>query len=886
MGVNGLLTDVRWEWTGTELTADVLAGVTVLPVLDPTAITGGEFIWVADSGPYEIVNADEEGSTLTVTPALEIAADNGTAVANDVGGQPGRVWVGEVILDDAHGPIEVPLTIHDLGVMPEGTYDPPVTIILSNDLERVENLPGSMPVIDGTYIPPESLPPVSVSDGLPPTVSPAATVIGGIGALFVQWPTIANPDAVTYEVHLSLTDGFTPDASTLATEIAGTSTTLRTMPDGSSLTYIDADGTTKTVYYARIVAKDEDPGAAPPGVQGSGSMMQVTGPDVAANYVYAGNIIADQILAGNLNADIALLGSINIPPNIFINPSDGITVKQPDGRQTQLSADGTGNTFVGQGTFDAAEFMDQVTMRGVKNNLNGTMTLSSGVTDPSSVPSLTIGYNSISVSDAGYLRRGLGDSLNHDAWVTTDTVGGASNVQLWRKSDGVSILGGFPVLANWLASGVTRIGNIYYVAVYPTSGNPNYYILRYNVNTLAYMGFIGATGFDGGPLFNSTTPPAIGTDGVNVVLAFTLNGAINVRRYSTDTGLQVGNTLVGPAWTQTIPPTSVQYVGTLWYIGYYGQLRALQSTATTMTYVPASHVPLAAANNMIGAWHDGLRWTTFHGGKSWYQYTANDGTWSFGYTWYDNDTTGGSTTAETRISPLLAVTPVKFSRWTLTLPSKPPDDGTVDGANTAILYAKQGAGTLYRIAVLTEGQLSYTFDPLPLTGTAYVNSSGFEARPSTAFGVMRSTKQDGIGPLWELKGNGQGRVGPYRWDSDGKNLDDTGWIPAVFENGYSNLGGGWATAGYRRINGIVYLQGLLAGGTRGLAAFTMPPGFRPLLSHRVVGATTTTTAQSAGTAHTHGTAAGSFDVTPTGQVVPQGGLGNISISGVNFVAEQ
>ena len=158
MGINGLLTDVRWEWTGTEVTADLITGTTVLPVLDPEAITEGENVWIAETGPYEVVDADVDAATLTITPGLLLDIDSETEVATDIGGQPGRAWVCEVILADSDVPIEVPLTVHDLAVMPEGFYDPPVVIVLSDDLESVENLPGSLPTIDGIYIPPDTIP--------------------------------------------------------------------------------------------------------------------------------------------------------------------------------------------------------------------------------------------------------------------------------------------------------------------------------------------------------------------------------------------------------------------------------------------------------------------------------------------------------------------------------------------------------------------------------------------------------------------------------------------------------------------------------------------------------------------------------------------------------
>lgn len=60
-------------------------------------------------------------------------------------------------------------------------------------------------------------------------------------------------------------------------------------------------------------------------------------------------------------------------------------------------------------------------------------------------------------------------------------------------------------------------------------------------------------------------------------------------------------------------------------------------------------------------------------------------------------------------------------------------------------------------------------------------------------------------------------------------LPDTPWTPVVFQNGWKNVGSSNMPAQYRRKNGIVYLRGLINGG--GVAvAFTLPLGFRPLLS--------------------------------------------------------
>lgn len=57
--------------------------------------------------------------------------------------------------------------------------------------------------------------------------------------------------------------------------------------------------------------------------------------------------------------------------------------------------------------------------------------------------------------------------------------------------------------------------------------------------------------------------------------------------------------------------------------------------------------------------------------------------------------------------------------------------------------------------------------------------------------------------------------------------DDTGWIPAPLVNGWVDYGSNWTGARYRRVNGMVYLQGVVKNGTAPGTIFTLPEGFRP-----------------------------------------------------------
>jgi hypothetical protein len=158
-------------------------------------------------------------------------------------------------------------------------------------------------------------PQTDLSDGLAPTSSPTPTVLSGIGALFVRWSGITNADAVTYEVHLSTTTGFTPTISTKVTEISGTSATIKSNASGVALSY----GVT---YFIKLIAKDRD-GSAPAGAQGSGSILQVSNTDIidgtitgvkitdttitaakiAANTITAAQIAANTITASQIAAD-------------------------------------------------------------------------------------------------------------------------------------------------------------------------------------------------------------------------------------------------------------------------------------------------------------------------------------------------------------------------------------------------------------------------------------------------------------------------------------------------------------------------------------------------------------------------------------------------------
>lgn len=58
--------------------------------------------------------------------------------------------------------------------------------------------------------------------------------------------------------------------------------------------------------------------------------------------------------------------------------------------------------------------------------------------------------------------------------------------------------------------------------------------------------------------------------------------------------------------------------------------------------------------------------------------------------------------------------------------------------------------------------------------------------------------------------------------------DDSGWQPAPLMNGFIDYGANWQIARFRRLNGVVYLEGSIKNGAPSVPIFILPPGFMPV----------------------------------------------------------
>jgi len=115
-------------------------------------------------------------------------------------------------------------------------------------------------------------------------------------------------------------------------------------------------------------------------------------------------------------------------------------------------------------------------------------------------------------------------------------------------------------------------------------------------------------------------------------------------------------------------------------------------------------------------------------------------------------------------------------------------------------------------------------------------------------------------------------------------IEDSGWIfvgdtgAPAFENSWQDYDGDFTAGGYgscrfRKINGVVYLEGLATSGTLGTTIFTLPEGYRPfgiIITHSL----------------TSGNGSSRLDVNTNGNVICNTGNNNWFSIWCSFVAHQ
>jgi hypothetical protein len=159
----------------------------------------------------------------------------------------------------------------------------------------------------------------SISDGQAPTTNPsisASNIKSLFGAFAITFPEVVNNDAVVYEVFIKTTNATgIVDAQYKVLEVGGTFAVVKTLADKTTALSYGTD------YFIAIRAKDND-GVSTGTVTAVGPVQttQVANADLAADSVYANNILAGVIDASKMTTDLMFVDkTINVGESTSLN---------------------------------------------------------------------------------------------------------------------------------------------------------------------------------------------------------------------------------------------------------------------------------------------------------------------------------------------------------------------------------------------------------------------------------------------------------------------------------------------------------------------------------------------------------------------------------------
>lgn len=645
-----------------------------------------------------------------------------------------------------------------------------------------------------------------LTDGSPPAaVTPAPVVLGGVGFLAVKWDPVANADPVTYEVHVSTTTGFTPDATTLAGETAGTLLFVRALTAGAPITY----GTT---YYVKVIAKDDD-GAAAPSAESSGGPVQVTGPDLAVGSIIAGSGIiadaaigdaqietlsADKITGGTIDAQLTISGEIRTSETGRRAVINALGVQLIDADDTLIVSLPTDISqpayFAGQVVALGFVATGDAAFRGTGNVLDtGSVTRlqGGGIANPSSPPTLAVNWETLVLGSESHARYGM----DYDAvggaggttpsfWACDQTDG---SVREFRASDGVELrridnVGSGGTSSYWnQIYGVCRVGVNVYVLAASSGSVPD--IFRFRQSDLVLQGTTipslpsGATAWGG-----------IFYDGANLCIPYRTSGnKAEIRRFATGAIQSVVDTISTSGTGNPTISSSTSFTGgvkltedgsTKYWLAVTDDATLGRVYAWSTAGVFQSGFDFdGAAVPLRGLCHDGTQFWSLQESKkatkhtSWRWTSGSDTRW-IRYSWYDG-------TNETLPGPAANIAAKKRGRLKVTLPGFASSQARVYSYNNAT--DTTAPYTAYKRAA------SITASPTYITADPATNS------PATVNGFSGGTAAVLLFGNGQLSGDGRHRLhvaaqasrpagaqGELFYNTDTKRVEafDTAWKPA------------------------------------------------------------------------------------------------------------
>jgi hypothetical protein len=391
----GKVLSVEAQPTGDRLSAPIVAGATVLPLGNVVDFPVGYGSLYIDGVVYSYNNVDQINNTITLTSGVGTDLDEGTPVMVYPFAEEkyALVSVGD-FTDGVRATVPHYLSDKlDVGIRGPVDDQESVTLVVERSEWSLRDIIALPPTINGAYLTPGSITPESLSDGVPPAVSPTPNAVAGIGSVFLNWAAVDNHDTVTYKVYGGTSAGINAATGTLIAETGSTSLTTRSL-GSTALAY-------NTDYWFFVVATDVDGAAPPGGVVGPVQTKQVTTPDVSSAYVYAGEVYAEQLRSGNVAADFIISGSFktaNAGQRVEIG-SFGIKQYGPDGTSVAIDLPTDPDViakFSGVLNAFGAIINDGLELRGQKNKFatSSIVTLAAAIGGSNTPPNLSVGFAS------------------------------------------------------------------------------------------------------------------------------------------------------------------------------------------------------------------------------------------------------------------------------------------------------------------------------------------------------------------------------------------------------------------------------------------------------------------------------------------------------------
>lgn len=660
------------------------------------------------------------------------------------------------------------------GIREEGARE---TVLFDKVDDRfvITDILGKRPVIDGSFIDETTLP-ASPSDGLPPSTSPTPTLVGGVGFVSVRWVPISNHDTVTYSLYGSTTTGFTPGGGNLLVATTGSSYTHRPSPPDYAAT-----------YFYKLIASDVD-GAAAVSAEASTQLVPATTPDIAADYVYAGEISVDQLTAGTLTADVTLASTITTRGG---GTGAGLDIAQDLARYDSTGSPTAvlGDTNVFKGDVEATNLTvtgSAAFRNGTEISKGGTFTLQQGTTAPTSAPTVVVGWPNFTVANP--ISGGYGLVWANSEWnVAKDSAdfGGSPTAWVYRTTNAALQLGGSGEPHPW--GGLARIGTDWYTLGWLAVEGAGYqwFITRYNSSgveqTQVSYTQIGSAFGSGADFANGLGVGAIGTDGTNILIAEFDDAndryRIQVRNATTLAVSSTVNTGTNAGFTGPV-------VGILGGSFDFGASRYVVLTKNGNHAYPftsagtyqvneafASVVPGSMSGITYADTGDGSRfWSTraksiasnayvYKHSTFFWTDTTDPKTHRATSTWRDTNATGG--THETNMGSI-ATFSMKKRAWASLTSAAIPSGGTDDPNAVSFYLANFSTITrtdFWRQTLPADGVNTLTVgDAITFAGTNPPATNNF---PGATPGLVKTSAVDGSGnPHLQIEGDGDIFRGP------------------------------------------------------------------------------------------------------------------------------